>query len=245
MLGASMRKVSQYKLSSLLAIMAVFVIVIVCLLLASWQWQRAENKKLLLDQEGVFLARENVNLETVFTDSVEMIHSARFKVLGSFLTGKVWFLDNKVIEGRPGYDLIALFQANHLNKLLLVNLGFIPAPTLRTLPSVRLPEAEIELDLQIKSKDIKGFTLAPRPAMNAKLHNLLQYLDISYFSTITGLAIYPFITYQLDNTVQVAKPHYKAVVMSPQKHQAYALQWLLIGVSALVIGGLLFKRKEL
>ncbi|KAF7769057.1 hypothetical protein PCIT_a3604 [Pseudoalteromonas citrea] len=240
-----MREVSKYKLSSLLATTAVFVIVVVCLSLAMWQWQRAENKALLLGQEGVILTQEEARLEAMFADSVDAIHSAKFKVSGSFITEKVWFLDNKIVAGRPGYDLITLFQANRLNDVLLVNLGFIAAPALRTLPNIRLPEEDVELELQIKSKDIKGFTLATQPAMSTKSHNLLQYLDLSYFSTITGLTIYPFVTYQLGNTVAVAIPHYKAVVMSPQKHRAYALQWLLIGLSAAVIGYFLHQRKEL
>lgn len=240
-----MREVSKYKLSSLLATATVFVIVVVCLSLAMWQWQRAENKALLLGQEGVILTQETASLESVFADSIETIHSAKFKVSGAFLADQVWFLDNKIVEGRPGYDLITLFQANHLDDVLLVNLGFIAAPALRTLPSIRLPEEDVELELQIKSKDIKGFTLASQPAMNANSHNLLQYLDLSYFTTLTGLTIYPFVTYQLGNTITVAVPHYKAVVMSPQKHRAYALQWLLIGLSAAVIGYFLYQRKEL
>jgi cytochrome oxidase assembly protein ShyY1 len=33
----------------------------------------------------------------------------------------------------------------------------------------------------------------------------------------------------------LAIPHYKAVVMSPQKHQAYAVQWFLIALACVVV----------
>ncbi|MBQ4863810.1 SURF1 family protein [Pseudoalteromonas sp. MMG013] len=239
-----MQEVSRYKLSSILATLAVILIVTVCLLLARWQWLRGENKESLLKQEQAHLAAPRSDLRKFLVTSPDLLHSAKIKVVGHFVQGNIWFLDNKVIEGQTGYDVVTLFDANNLNGMLLVNLGFVAAPASRTLPLLNLPDEQIELNLQIKSKDIQGFTLASQPAMDINQPNLLQYIDLSYFLNITGLSIYPFLTYQVGAQAVVGQPHYQAVVMSPQKHQAYALQWLLIGISAAAIGYFMLKKKE-
>ena len=54
-----------------------------------------------------------------------------------------------------------------------------------------------------------------------------------------------FIGYRQGIADEIAAPHYQAVVMSPEKHQAYAVQWLLIAIACLVIAVFAFKKKEL
>lgn len=240
-----MQDVSNYKLSSFFATMVVVTIVIICMCLARWQWQRAESKIQLIAQEQAHSMHSSIQTEELLNLTQEHIHGAKGQVSGFFHPSHMWFLDNQVVGGVTGYDLIGLLHVKGLNKYLIVNLGFVAAPQTRTLPSVRLPEHEVSLDVQIKSKNLKGFTLATSPAMSTQHENLLQYLDLAYFTNQTRLVIYPFIAHQIGHTVDIATPHFQLVVMSPQKHQAYALQWLLIGLAAAFVGYFLHKRKEL
>jgi len=211
-------------------------VVAVCLGLANWQWQRAAQKQLrldnintmqqkgLLDWSGLTLLPENLNKTGL-----------RLQLQGSIDARKYWLLDNRTLQGRHGYDLIAVFYPAGSRQGLLVNFGWVAQGNSRyNLPQIQLPEQELTFSVQLKQGDLSGFYLPGAEQAGAGWPKLIQFLDISQQAQQNKTQLVDFMAYAVDIDV-FAQPHYEPVVMPPEKHRAYAFQWLLIALAAVVI----------
>ncbi|KZN29941.1 hypothetical protein N474_03425 [Pseudoalteromonas luteoviolacea CPMOR-2] len=214
----------------------------VCFRLAFWQWQRAQEKQGLIEQidasSGEYWWRK--------VSKPEQLQGATAQIRGRIDTSQFWFLDNQIVNGQVGYDLVVLFLPQDYTEYFVLNLGFIAGERDRKqLPDFDLPTNEVMIEVEFKIGDWAGFTLATSPNQSAHHSNVLQYLDHTFFVQNTGQQLSPLLMIAKNAVFDDVEPHYQAVVMSPDKHRAYALQWLLIGISAGVIAFFAYRPKKL
>jgi surfeit locus 1 family protein len=212
----------------------VLVVVVVCVGLANWQWQRADQKQQRLDdievmqQKGV-LDWQSINL---LPDSLNKT-GLQLKLSGKLQTQQYWLLDNRTFNGRHGYDLVAVFIPHGSDQGLLVNFGWIAQGASRDyLPKTQLPEQTITISVQLKQGDLAGFYLDGAEQVVSGWPKLIQFIDITQLAKQNKTELVDYMAYAVA-LHDFAEPHYQPVVMPPQKHLAYALQWLLIAFSAL------------
>ncbi|WP_105166882.1 SURF1 family protein [Pseudoalteromonas sp. T1lg23B] len=237
-----MQKKVKLKSSSVITLVIVIIVICTCLALAAWQWQRAKDKAHLLAQQDKQL---NLTAEQILALPAQQNNGLFTTIKGRFLPSFVWFLDNQTLNGQVGFDVLALFAlSGYTQKKVLVNLGFIRPLRERQIPSITLPEQSLSLQVVIKSEDIAGFTLASEPSMDAIQPQLLQYIDIDFLSERSDEQIFPLVAYQYGSNPILANPHYTHVVMPPEKHKAYALQWLLIALAAALVAYFAIKKGE-
>ncbi|ALU43876.1 hypothetical protein AT705_13550 [Pseudoalteromonas rubra] len=236
--------ICRSKVSAYCTILAVSLVVCTCLALSVWQWQRAAQKAYLLEkrQSGQVIADFNA---TTDLQNQRALEGQQFRLHGHFDDSRYWLLDNQIVNGTPGYDVITLFRPIYSEEWLVVNLGFIPATHSRAvLPQVALPSSLQTVNVEFKIGKWAGFTLATQPDLNTAQPELLQYLDHAFFVGQTQRPIAVSLAYASDQIINDIQPHYEAVVMGPDKHRAYALQWLLLAVAAMVVPYLAYKRKS-
>ncbi|MCG7537789.1 SURF1 family protein [Pseudoalteromonas sp. OOF1S-7] len=235
---------SRLKVSAYCSILAVSVVVCTCLALSVWQWKRAAQKEYLIEKRQSNQSLHEFNaLEDLQNQSA--LEGKQYRVRGYFETSRLWLLDNQILSGVPGYDVVTLFRPIYGEKWLVVNLGFIPAAQSRAvLPQIELPTALQTVDVEFKIGKWAGFTLADRPDLNAAQPELIQYLDHAFFVAQTQRPIASSLAYASHPVVSEVQPHYEAVVMGPDKHRAYAVQWLLLAVAAVIIPYFAYKRKN-
>ena len=153
---------------------------------------------------------------------------------GEFDHSKAVLLDNQLYQGRPGYHVLYPFEVDE--GWVLVNLGWIAAPAYREQIPV-LPEHHGEVL-------VSGYHCAPLgvarvgtrgdgagvPAQGTEYQHadLAEHMELTLPSWV--LQIDPDSPLALNQT-------WIPVVMGPQKHYAYALQWFLM---ALAVSGLAF-----
>jgi surfeit locus 1 family protein len=214
----------------------VVVVVVVCLGLAKWQWQRAEQKQQRLDnidrmqQKGV-LSWSGLTLLPGTLDKTGL----RLQLQGKMQSRKYWLLDNRTLNGRPGYDVLAIFYPTGSTLGLLVNFGWVAQGLSRNkLPQVQLPEQQISITAQLKQGDLAGFYLPGAELAGTGWPKLIQFIDIHQQEQQSQAQLVDFMAYAVDND-SFAQPHYQPVIMPPEKHLAYALQWLLIALSAVLV----------
>ncbi|WP_196761504.1 SURF1 family protein [Pseudoalteromonas luteoviolacea] len=218
------------------------IVVSVCFRLAFWQWQRAQEKQGYLTQ--IAMRSDNKQWWEAVSEP-ELLQGATATISGHIDTSQWWLLDNQIVEGQIGYDLIVLFLPQGRTEYHALNLGFVAGDQDRKrLPFVELPTDRISVDVEFKIGKWSGFTLATAPNQSAYHDNVLQYLDHAFFSLDSGYQISPLLMIAKQAVFSGVRPHYQAVVMSPDKHRAYALQWLLIGISAGVIALFAYKHKN-
>ncbi len=207
-------------------------VVMTCLGLSYWQFSRGQQKQLQLAEFSHSKLPIDEFLKQLNTQTPVNLHGTEVTLEGRLDKQHIWFLDNRIVGGKVGVDVIALFEVEGLSQALLVNLGFIAAMG-RENPIVSLPTTHAVLNLVAKSRYLKSFSLTEQ-SLDTESQRL-QFIDIEFLSEQIGREIYPAIFYQLPQSPIIAIPHYEPVVMSPEKHQAYALQWFLIAVAAAII----------
>ncbi|CZF82903.1 SURF1 family protein [Grimontia marina] len=222
----------------------VFTLAMTALLvkLGMWQMSRGAEKEALLSQ----LAERSQQEVTALASLPQELKGTRVKLAGQFDTSKSMLLDNQTFEGRVGYRWFLPFRSD--NQWVLVELGWVAAPATREtlpalptldgsysvsgtidFPSERVVLAHVETEVgwpqRVQSIDIKSLEQASRLSLKPWLIRGDVISDSNGESFSTG-----------------AKPIWEPVVMKPEKHYAYAMQWFGLAL-VVVIGFGLWWRK--
>mgnify|MGYP005861656275 CR=1 FL=1 len=227
---------NKQKFSSIMTVCLVVVVVLVCMRLGFWQIQRAEQKQQQLNaiekiqQQGVMSWEQLQQLPKEWNKTGVLV-----SLNGYFDTNNYWLLDNQIYNGQVGYDLLVLLKLSDESRFLLVNLGWVKAERSREiLPNVTIPSGKFTLTAQIKEDNLSGFTLANNNTQS-DLAKRIQIIDLQALSSQSNRPLVNFMAYRQGQADEIAAPHYQAVVMSPEKHYAYSVQWFLIAVACVVV----------
>ncbi|WP_404342045.1 SURF1 family protein [Pseudoalteromonas mariniglutinosa] len=236
----------KQKLSAIITVCIVAMAVMLCLRLSYWQLQRGEQKLQQLNeletrQQQGYLSWKDIEKLPAETNKTGLL----LAVTGKVISAHYWLLDNQILNGQVGYDLLAAVQLTDSQAIVLVNFGWLKAPIKRTeLPEVNWPSQPIDLKLQLKEGDLQGYTLAMNAGAESGWPKRIQTIDLAIFSEQLKKPLHPFIGYRKNTTDVPAIPHYEAVVMGPDKHYAYAVQWLLIGLACVVIAYFAMRKRS-
>jgi cytochrome oxidase assembly protein ShyY1 len=241
-----------------------------CLLikLSLWQWQRAEEKLQHLtqiqnwQQQGAPAFTEFSRYSEADLDGAPLTGTAHW------LAPVVWLVDNQIWRGKAGYDVVIPVQVTMdetampmpSDEVLLVNLGWVAAPDSRLqLPEVEIP-ARIELQGVLRTK-LGAFRLGNNLEDTGSWPMRVQTIDVpSLASTLSkpltnnernkasgNQSSAAFNTMFNGVFYQQQSPflyHYQPVVMPPEKHRAYALQWLLLAIAVVMVAMAASYQKE-
>lgn len=222
---------------------AVMITVVAFLLLcklAWWQWQRAEEKTQQLQQISDWQQQDGVPIQQISSTDLAWLDGAPLQGEASWLSPYIWLVDNQVHHGIVGYDVLIPVQAKGSQLVLLVNLGWVAGMAERsTLPDVTAPSS-VWLD--------GVFRYAPRPFVlghnverSAGYPQRVQAIVPADLAASSGLTLADAVFYQQTSPFQ---PHYQAVIMPPEKHRAYALQWGLLAVAVVFVAFAVRYQKE-
>ncbi|MDX5405939.1 MAG: SURF1 family protein [Chromatiaceae bacterium] len=199
--------------------------------LSWWQLSRASEKTeqlqrlAALHSAGALTPGQLVTLESTDIDGAPLAGEARW------LAPYIWLLDNQIVEGQVGYDVIVPVQAGELKPLLLVNLGWVAGGRDRSqLPLIEVPE-RIRLDGLLRT-EVSGLMLLGQNAEETGSWPMrIQQIDYDELARISGLNLLPVLLYQQQSSEFIS--HYQPVVLPPEKHRGYALQWFLLAVAVI------------
>lgn len=200
--------------------------------LSLWQLQRAAEKNHLLAQleksreSGVYAADYVQTLPLTQADGRQVVGR------GQWIAPQVWLVDNQVVKGRIGYDVVVPVQLDSVGQPMLVNLGWVAAPTGRErLPQVQIP-AVIEVRGLLRTQ-LGGFRLGQNIEDNGSWPMRIQQVYVPALDRYMRSALYPGLVYQMEASPFLI--HYQPVVISPERHRAYALQWGLLALAVLAV----------
>jgi cytochrome oxidase assembly protein ShyY1 len=156
----------------------------------------------------------------------------------------VWLVDNKMVNGRIGYDVLIAVEdvsASEESSALLVNLGWVAAPLQRDLlPAVNIP-AELRVQGIFRTR-IMGVLLGTNIENKSVWPMRIQQVDLESLSLYLNRSLISGLTYQEKNSPFLI--HYRPVILPPERHKAYALQWFLLAVAVVVIALVASARKH-
>lgn len=218
------------------------VLVLVTLLVFSgliklglWQHTRAIEKELRLERIASLQKKGHLSSNTVaqLLDNNEDINDLPVALSGHFDSERVFLLDNQVNQGKQGYRVLQTFQSDL--GLVLVNLGWIQAPKLRTeLPDFQAVSGFHQIKANIRIIE-QGIVLQTQNYDSVSWPLRVQQIELDKFSQIIGQKLLPFVLY-LDTKEDIGfVKQWQPIVMPPQKHRGYSVQWFSLAAAWLLL----------
>lgn len=205
--------------------------VVIAVALGLWQARRAEEK-LAVQQRRDELARQAVRELPAEPFKAEDYAHHRVSVRGEFVARHTLLLDNRVMRGTVGYEVLAPFRIAGGELHVVVNRGWIAAGARRAeLPAIRTPQGESRLE---------GIALAPAKSYYALGSDsdagpVVQNLVLDRIGERTGLNLQPVVVYQTSDNGDGLVRAWARPDTGINTHRGYALQWYLLAVLALVL----------
>ncbi|MED5432017.1 hypothetical protein A15D_00691 [Alcanivorax sp. MD8A] len=223
---------------TLIAFTALFVVVGICLRLSWWQLDRAEEKRVWLEQQTQRAALPPADLHSLLQDSSPLHRSARLN--GLVDNAHPVLLDNRTLNGVAGYHLLSPLQTT-AGQWVLINRGWLPrGPSRQTLPDIPAIQDAVTVTGTVYHTSGDAFVLQEETLPDNQWPLRVQKVDFDAIGEKLGVELAPFeirVTPELALGGLTPLPrHWQDVTpMGPERHKAYALQWLCLAIAALVI----------
>lgn len=200
--------------------------------LGVWQLHRADSKRALQHEidaraalpplDGAALARD--------ATAAEAQHYRPVHLRGHWLADRTVFLDNRQMDGHPGFFVVTPLQLAD-GDAVLVQRGWAPRNALQRtqLPPVTTPAGVVEVDGRIAPPPSRLFDFG-QPGSGV----IRQNLDLVAFQREIGVPLRPLSVQQLGAAGDGLQRDWPHPAVDVSMHLGYAFQWF--GFCALVTG---------
>lgn len=213
------------------------LLLLLVLSLGVWQIDRGYNKKEL---ENTFLERQSQPVKEIKYNAFLESDLYRNVVLEGKYLEKIFFLDNKIHNGKPGLKVFSPFETTN-NNLVLVSRGWIELEDRSKLPTINTTKNVLKLQgvLRPESQD---FVLENEEMNNKNNPILLQTVNLSELSNFLGKPLSPYILELSELSESAFVKTWQPINLSSFRHFGYAAQWFGLAV-VLIVGYVFFLRK--
>lgn len=198
--------------------------------LGLWQLDRGAQKTAL--QSAIETRRALPPLDAsslaASADAARDQHHRPVRLRGRWAADRTVFLDNRQMEGRPGFFVVTPLVIGGDGDAVLVQRGWVPRDaTDRTrLPPVATPTEPVEIVGRIAPPPPRLFEFDAGAGGPIR-----QNLDLESFASETGLRLRPLSVLQLEGDDALLR-RWSAPATDVHKHHGYAFQWFAL--SALI-----------
>ncbi|MDO6694354.1 SURF1 family protein [Aliiglaciecola sp. 3_MG-2023] len=213
---------------------ATFLVLLAVAILCSlgvWQLQRGHYKTDRIQQIELRKATTPLNIEDILERQDKRDLPLEFK--GRMLVNKIFLLDNRIENGQVGFHVLVPVRTEF--GVVITNLGWVKGGQYRNdLPKFDLPTYE-----QVLFGTSWVPTVNPMVTETAQITDswpvLVQSIDLTLMSKFLGTEVLPMVL-QLDPAFPIGfSRHWVPVVMAPEKHYGYAIQWFALAMACFVI----------
>lgn len=202
--------------------------------LAWWQYQRGQARAAILAMhEQAAKQSPEKNLRTALPGKA--LEGQKISVTGRFAAEKQLFLDNQTVDRTPGYHVWTPLKTEA--GWVIVNRGWLKMSLDRSqLPQIDSPDEEIEVVGLWQHLPVPGLRLGDgRCAAELAFPAVVQYPTVEQLQCRFDA---PIAAGQL--LLDVESEHgfrreWRALGLPPQRHYGYALQWLALTLTQLVL----------
>jgi surfeit locus 1 family protein len=210
---------------------AAIVGVVVTALLGDWQLNRAAYKAELEARirEAARQPPVRIGSDTIEPQSI-LYHNVEAR--GEFDSDRTVYLDNRVHQGRAGYQVVSPLKIAGSSRYVLVERGWVAAgPDRRQLPPVATPAGEI---------DVTGLATPANPPVfelskQVQAGKLWQNLTVDRYRSHFALDLQPTIIQQHNDLPDGLIRDWQPPSLGIERHRAYALQWFSMALAILVL----------
>ena len=223
------------------SVLLTLAFVVLTVRLGHWQGDRAAYKIEQQRQLDASMIAPPLDIWSSRPDSIDAISAARYravKLVGEFDPERIFFVDNRIQDGKAGYAVLQRFRATRSTDVtadaleVLVERGWIAAPLDRArLPDVDTPKGRVEITSRINLPRSRN----PGTVDNDAASKRINYVNIAELQTRTGVKFEPYILDQTAGTGFIAGTERAAPSFGHQKNLAYQVQWYAFAALAVVL----------
>jgi surfeit locus 1 family protein len=220
---------------SLWMTVATLLVMLLCVKLGLWQYNKAAAKQALQTQLSARQMEPSVALPDKISD-LEKWRFKRVKFAGIYDTHYQILLDNQVENTVAGYHVLTPMQVAGSSFYVLIDRGWITGANSRALPVFTTPQGQQEIEGDISLPAAKFFTLEAAPVADGKWQQVWQNVDMKRYSKLVPVALQPFIV-RLDpkNEAGGFVRNWPPPGENVSMHLGYAYQWFGFALTLLVI----------
>ncbi|MCC7546757.1 MAG: SURF1 family protein [Burkholderiales bacterium] len=216
--------------------------VVITAYLGNWQLERAAYKSALQARIDHAARAPAVRISSRPIDG-EPLYYSRVTATGHFVAAATILLDNRVLDGVVGYEVLTPLRLEDSMLHVLVNRGWVKATSSREhLPDVPTPQGVVT---------VEGLALPPRARYvelgeEAITGPVWQNLKFDQYAQRFGLALQPLLLQQGNEMRDGLSRSWMRPDAGVDRHRAYALQWFVMsGVIAMLYVVLHVRRKKI
>jgi len=205
--------------------------------LSVWQFNRAEEKRQLLELQAHRQSAGLISLSANQQDDIESLLYQKTRVTGRYDNHHQFLLDNQIMEGKAGYFVLTPLLLDGTDKAVLVNRGWLPLGKVRAeRPDLSVEEAGRNITGRINRFPRPGLVLPGAEIPNEGWPSVIQVVDSERLAKRLGYRLFGFqVELDQDTTDGFIRKWHERTVMPPEKHVAYAVQWLLLALTLTII----------
>ena len=203
--------------------------------LGIWQLQRADYKDRLHADYLQRVGMPVLNMQQ--TSAPETVLGRRLRIQGQPI-GTTLLLDNRVRDGRAGYEVFVPYRLAGRTDALLVHTGWVPAPAHRAdAPALSPPPSGAQTGIAL-SPPRSGWAKAGQEELAPLLYRV-QRLDLGELSGALGLPLLPFLL-----TLEADGAWMQGGGAGGVRSRGYAVQWFGLALAACIVyAAMAYKRK--
>lgn len=210
----------------------VLVLLPVLLGLGFWQLQRADEKAGELARVAAQRAGGPVSLEMIDPADVSALDARLVELEGRYLPDYPFLLDNRILRGRVGYELLMPFE-DRSGRTVIVNRGWLEAPPTREeLPPFDTPTGTLVLrgEFHVSSSRFSSGLQA-----TASWPRVVQAVELPAMARYLRRELYPAVVRLQAGEPGFSEAEWPRVNITPEKHRAYAAQWFGMALALLLV----------
>ena len=213
-----------------------FTLVLLSLMvfLGFWQIQRAGEKTGLAAAWDERQSRDPAPLFEVWDEPAAALTYLPVVATGEFLADEYFLLDNRIVGGRFGYEVLGVMRLEGSDRLVLVNRGWVAGdPARLELPAVPPVSGKVELTGHIYVAPGTPYLLAEQ-ILEPGWPKLLQAVEMDKILPALGPLgsgdVFPYSVRLAAGQPAALTVDWQIVNVSPDKHRAYAAQWFTMAL---------------
>jgi len=211
--------------------------------LGFWQLSREVEKREFLVQQQTRAAQDATTADQIPLNGE--LYGLPVMLQGSFDEESTFLLDNRVLDGKVGFEVQQLFR-DISGRNFLVNRGFVQMGRTRQ-DVVSVPPVagrEISIKGYIYQRDTSKTAMQNGDISKMPFPVIVQHTDIVQFGKRLGLELYPHLVRLNEGESGALPRHWPDTTMQPEQHRGYAIQWFTMALAVTLAWMFASFRKE-
>lgn len=204
--------------------------------LGFWQLDRAGQKRALLASYAAGPADAPVRLTATFSPGPEWRYR-RVQVTGRYDAAHQFLLDNRVHQGRAGYQALTPVRIADSDAVVLVNRGWVPQGATRAdLPPLPVPsDGVVRIEGLIDFPPEKVFALGEGEDRDPGWPKVLQRIRLDLQAQQLDARLLPLVVLLAPEQSGGFVREWMPVVIGPERHVGYAVQWFALAAALVIL----------